>query len=255
MGFKISTMIIIQRGAMKTLIIAAIVLAAYFSLPGQLNAQSSGSIVITAKPTEEEIRNLFVEVTIGQHDPFEVLAKIVARKDDAVPALEEFLFAKPTKEKVKDSIAAANPNILYGVLALEAIATRAAYKVLGRAVLTHPNNEVRGTALRTFALSYYYRTKSDTVVPEKEVVHLLLRNTEDTTFIDYCGKRIGEIAREGVKNWTGKNLGDLPKQKAKIRIGKDKKEMSVEESREEWWQRHSDKLAWNKKTKLFETQK
>jgi hypothetical protein len=226
-----------------------------------VHAKSSAQVLdkdgtsLSINPTVTEITEVFQRAATGAIDPFRVLSSIVKHKDKAVPALEAFLFASPAPIKEGDSIMNTEPNRLYGVLALEAIATNNAFAVLKHAAQFHPDKEVKGTALNALAGNYYHRAEKDSLPADKEILHILMSNTEDTTWVEHCGRRIGEIAREGVKNWMGEDYGDLPLEKKMIKVGKEKHEMTVEAYREVWWMKHNAALKWNKKTAHFEKAK
>ncbi len=213
---------------------------------------------LSSNPSALELTQLFTETTQGIHDPFVVLRQISAMGDTVVPALKTFLLATPTLKVATvdlngktDTVPAPPPNRVYGVMALDLIGTPLAYQTLAIIAQSDSDEEVRGTALKVFATSYYFKTQQDSTLPEKEAVHLLLRNVDDTTYVYDCVMRIGEIARAGLTNWTGVDYGEIPpdsiKTKTEKKLGK-----TMTQYREEWWQQHSTNMKWNKATGHFE---
>ena len=209
---------------------------------------------IAANPTARQITTLFIETTEGIHDPFIVLRKIGSMGNRVVPALKTFLCNTPVIKnavlspdgKTIDSVTAPPPNKLYGVMALDLIGTPLAYQVLATAAQTDSNSQVWGMALRSLAEGYYYRAKEDSLVPDKAVIGILLQNLDDTTYVRECGCEIGTIARRGLKNWTGKDYGQIPpesiKAKEEKRLG-----MTLTQYRLQQWQKNEANVSWDAK--------
>lgn len=237
---------------MKSIALFTLTMVISVSLQAQQNLGVDTSIAVPSTATARALTRLFAETTAGQYDPFQVMKNVSSLGDIAIPALQAFLF--DTTNQLMDSTSAVKPNKLYAVLALDRIGTPAAYQVLAQAAVNHPESEVRGTALRAFALDYYSRAQQDSIIPAKEVVHLLLRNTEDTTYVTYCNRRIGDIAREGLKNWMGIDYGDILPDSMRAQE-EQKLGMTILQYREQWWQQNSSNMVWNENTGHFEIKK
>lgn len=95
------------------------------------------------------------------------------------------------------------------IIALDAIGTKEATEVLFNVAAKHPEAEVRAAAIKSFAYSNYFRIAEGKNKPDKQVLGMLFENADDTTYVETEGKRIGEIAREGIKNWTGEDFGEM----------------------------------------------
>jgi len=215
---------------------------------------------ISAVPTFNEINNLFLLATKGDKDPFRIVSLVASRKDDAIPALEQFLFQPPDTTKDATYTGIKIPNKEYAIYALDAIATSNAEKLLMKVVRVHSDIEIRGLALKTLAFNNYYRTKNDEesgktngLKPNKEVVHIMLQNADDTTYINNCEEAIGKIARDGLTNWTGKDYGDVLRGEIRRKVEK-RLGMTMKQSRENWWQYIQAKLYWDKNTFHFNEQ-
>jgi hypothetical protein len=249
----------LKRRRMKSLLSFTMTILVSVSLHAQGNARSDTTLVLSSNPSVPELTRLFSETTAGKHDPFQVLPKVASLGDKVVPALESFLFNTPILKvavfdstgKVVDSVNETPPNRIYGVMALDLIGTPAAYQVLADVVQSDTGYEVRGAALKVFAKGYYYRVEQDSLTPDKNVVHLLLQNMDDTTYVAGCGAKIGDIARQGLKNWTGIEYGEILPDSLKA---KDEKAFGVTllQHHEQQWQRDSGKMKWNKNTGHFE---
>jgi len=160
--------------------------------------------------------------------------------------------------KIKDSTVKITANKQYAVYALDAISSSAAEELLMTAAGSHPDINIRGLALKTVACNIYYRLKNNSMpagnnslTPDKEIVHIMLDNADDTTFVSCCKEAIGKIAREGLKNWTGQDYGDLPNQK-NLSVNSMNASLSMKAYREQWWQNNNSKLNWNSNTGHFE---
>ena len=47
---------------------------------------------LSSTPTVSEVNNLFLLAAKGQRDPFRIVSLVASKGDNAIPALEEFLF-------------------------------------------------------------------------------------------------------------------------------------------------------------------
>lgn len=215
---------------------------------GIISLQCIAQPRLSPTPTLAEIKKAFVELHSTKNDLFTSLSTIIQRKDAVVPALRDYINAFSLKDEETGIV----PNRLYGVLALEGIATEGAFNVLLQTALLHPETEVKGKALQIIASNYYDKVMNDSLVPSKDIVNLFLRNCDDTTYVELCQKRMGEIAREGMKTWTGMDFGDLRLDQKKIIVGKSKTEMTMPEYRDWWWNKHQLKIKWNAKKTMFE---
>ncbi len=231
-----------------------------------LFAQGTTAVGLTAGqsslPSVVDLTRLFTETTVGQHDPFQVLPSVASLGDKVVPQLRGFLFETPVIKfpvldstgAVVDSVIAPPPNRIYGALALDLIGTPAAYQVLTTAARTDTNCEVRASALKSFATNNYYRVMEGSLLPDNEVLHLLLGAMDDTTYVKGCFMKMGDIARQGLKNWTGVDYGEvLPDS---LRVNDEKTfGMALAQYREQWWQKNSVGVQWNKDTRCFDLPK
>lgn len=216
------------------------------------NKKDSSEIIISEIPTFDELNTEFTLASTGKHDPFKVIQKIASQKDNAVNSLELFLSPSIQESQDRSSCSIMNNNREFAILALEAIASPSSYKILKNAVQTNPSVEIKGIILRVFAWNMYYRTKNTTNEPDKEILYQLIRNADDTTYVPSIKKLVGEIAREGIRNWTGEDYGELPLEKVVIKSKKNGANIAIEEYREKWWKRNYKKIVWNKNTNHFE---
>jgi hypothetical protein len=231
----------------------------FYPLSAQIVIPDKGpkkdDIHISIKPTGDELTEEFRNTTTGIHDPFTVLSLVSSRKDDAVPGLDAFLFSVPKMKKKADTIQTVEPNKQYGVLSLQRIGTPNAYAVLNKAALTHPDKEVRGRALACISINYYNRMRSDSAAPNMDYLRTLLQQCDDTTYVEFCHKRIGEIARIGIKNWTGRDYGVLSLKDKTIKMDKDKPPLTMAQYRAWEWDNVFAKFKWDKKNAKYKKDK
>jgi hypothetical protein len=146
--------------------------------------------------------------------------------------------------------------MLFAVLALEGIGTQAAYTVLTQTVQTHPDVEVRGEALNALAVTYHGADQIARFVPDKELLHLFLRNLDDTTQSVLMGRSLGQIARAGLITWLGRDFGEPQGKLSPVMFPSSSSSSpatttTAAASHEAWWQSHNTKIAWNSVTSQF----
>lgn len=113
--------------------------------------------------------------------------------------------------------------------------------------------------MKVLASNLYYRLQNSlsgdssisAPAPDKRIVHILLQNADDTTFIENCNEALGKIAREGLLNWIGVDYGELPAAQGSSNAS-DGLAAQGKDTREQWWTNNKDKLAWNTNTGRFE---
>jgi len=201
---------------------------------------SSSEITLSNKPSAKEIGNLFARVSTGELDIFTVLPVVIAKKEKTVRAIEE-LISSPQKEIRKE----------YLLMALDGISNKKAVELIIKTVLTENDVEVRGSAVRILAMNQYGRTVEDTLgaEPDKEILHVLYACADDTAMAVNAGGRIGEIAREGIKNWTGEDFGNLPLTRSYVEDGTKQHDMT--EHHAKYWEKVVSKLRWDDEEKHF----
>jgi hypothetical protein len=237
-------------------------------LGGALSAQTLESLKLSSVPSAQELTNAFVSVGRGRIDPFVVLPAIIAKGDTPVPALSTLLFSDSIIQVIRyqhlvkasgtdtgyvalpeyDTL---HPNKLYAAMALEGIGTQASYGVLFQAATQHTDPNVRGFALSALANTFHTSNYLPRVAPDVELVHLLLKNVDDTTRVPFFQKSFGQIAREGLMNWTGLDMGDPQGLHTKVKVGASLVLTALSDLREQWWQANMKKVAWNTKTGCF----
>lgn len=217
------------------------------------------TIVFSDPPTTQELVDALAMAASGERDPFEVLGFVVQCGEKAVPGLEEILYSDIPKTSViarmeSDSgvveVSRARPGKIYASLALEAIGTASAIKILFRAALDHADRLVRTYALNVMGTTALSLTRGGQVIPDKEVIHLLLRHVDDSTRSTFFQKTVGEIARDGLRNWLQMDLGDLNPAVKSLRMGSE--DIPISEYRDNWWSENRDHIVWSDSKKSFE---
>ena len=113
------------------------------------------------------------------------------------------------------------------------------------------NEQVRSQALDAIAREFYSASLSSDATPPKEIVHALLTSVDDDSYVGDLQVRVGDIAREGLSNWLGMDFGEPRGSAVRIKVGKEKQEMTLREYREWWWNRNSGNLEWDRITGRF----
>ena len=196
-------------------------------------------VTLSKNPTAGEIGNFFSRVSTGELDIFNVLPVVVAKKDKALPALETLLFSP--QDTIKKE---------YVLLVLDGISGKKAVDLIIRSAQYETDVEVRGKALSLLGKSQYAKAMEDSLAPNKEILHALYACASDTAMSLNASKRVGEIAREGIRNWTGRDLGTLPLDGGTVKEGGKKPDMAA--YHEKYWQKIAGKLKWDDGEKKFE---
>jgi len=207
-----------------------------------LDAQVDTSGPSLTNLTAEGLRNLFTTRWLNGKVSSNIIAQVVEKGDDAVGALEDLAFANADAQGASQQ---GQVYSLYAVRVLDIIGTSRAMVVLSRVSASHQDYEVRGFALDKIAWSYYNRMRTGSNSPNKDIIHLFLNSLQDTTFVKFKQKSIGEISREGLLNWTGLDFGKAGLGDKRFGTVHGEANKTLREFRKEWWRMNSDKLQWN----------
>ena len=219
--------------------------------------------------TLSELTKIFAAPGRGKLDPFVALQAVIGKGDSAISSLDSLLFSDAiadiitTRMRFGTGVAGdagreieksdtVRPNKLYAVMALEANGSRESYPVLVRTAQLHPNKEVRGIALNALASTYHEGERLQKFVPDKELLHLLLSNVDDTTSVPYLAKSFGQIAREGLINWLGQDFGEPQGATRRLHDAKGVDRGSLGDYREQWWSSVASRIAWNAGSNSFQ---
>jgi len=234
-----------------------------------LVAGLNDTLWLSDSPTLFELTDIFAAPGRGTLDPFVALQAVIGKGDSAVSALDSLLFSDPiadiitTRMRIGTGVGGdpgreiaksdtVRPNKLYAVMALEGIGSKESYPVLVRTAQLHPNKDVRGIAINAFASTYHEGERLQKFVPDKELLHLLLANVDDTTSVPYLAKSFGRIAREGLINWLGQDFGEPQGVIRRLHDAKGLDRGSLGDYREQWWSSVASRIAWNTGSNRFQ---
>jgi hypothetical protein len=235
---------------LKLLVIPALIALASFIGEVQASAQS-----VPDNPTSSELKELLGKASKGTVDPREVIDALSKPDGRFVPTMRELLFSQRMNpgSTVSADEGSTRPSYVpmpaHRILikALENVGSSDCYMCVYDAVTKHPDPQIRGLCLNSLANSFQPKATTGFIKPDKQLIYLLLHQASDTLAIDELGKRVGDIAREGLKNWTAKG-GSRPVP-ATLRINADNKSAST--YLEHWWSRRSSRIAWDPIAGLF----
>lgn len=225
----------------------------------QLETRKAVQLKLSPTPTVQEITDAFRMASSGQIDPFKIIHQVAERGDNAMPALSEFLFLEATApepltvaltdDRMLNSVPP-SPDRIYAAIALEAIGTKLAFETLIRAAASHKVEDVRAYALKAIATTFADRFRDQQEQPDKGLLHVFLRYADDPTEAKQFQKTFGEIAREGLRNWAGIDLGALDREPDYMNVNGQM--IAKAQYRELWWQENKEKLSWNMEIGRFE---
>jgi len=209
-------------------------------------ALSTSQVRNDQRMTKEVLIELF-----NSDDNISATERIIKNKNEAIPALRDFMYSF----SLRDIKTGNEVNRLYGLFALEGIETIESYDLIKQIAAMHPETEIKGKSLQILSNGYYSKVVTEGITPSKDIILLLLQNCDDTSFVEVCKKRIGEISREGLKKWIGLEYGDLESHVKTVFVTKLKKELRLSDYREWWWSQNSAYIQWNSKLMQFLIQK
>jgi hypothetical protein len=233
-----------------------------------LIAGGKDTLWLSNVPSLFELTKIVAAPRQGGLDPFVALQAVISKGDGGVGALDSLLFSDPIAKIITTRLNPATgaaggegremvisdtvrPNKLYAVMALEAIGSKTSYPVLVHLAQAHPNKDVRGIALNALANTYHEGERLQRFVPDKELVHLLLSNVDDTTSVPYLVKSFGQIAREGLITWLGEDFGEPVGKNRNLRDVKGAVSGTTAEYREIWWRQNTSRLSWDGEMRRF----
>jgi hypothetical protein len=228
-------------------------LICFYSSRVQAQTVSSDSLTLSAAPTAAELVNAFALAGQGRIEPFELIQTVIQRGEDAVPALDAILAAQnpPDTSLITNAL---HSIALYSVQALEAIGGQSAFASLCRVATTHRSLDVRGSALNALANAFPSEDSAHLVTPDTDLVHMFLRNVDDTTMVISVQKSLGQIARDGLLNWTGWNFGEPQGKDKLVHIDELQSEVPLSTCRELWWESNGASVRWDAEKGRFTLQ-
>jgi len=187
---------------------------------------------------------------------------IIAKGAPAVPLLGQILLADTLTPSKSTPIAANDtshshyitPHVDLGVLivsCLEGIGSPTAYEVLKRAALVHADADTRGASLYALGGSAHDRASASADRPDIEILHVLLKCADDSALVASKERSIGSVAREGLRNWTGIELGERVSPTSTVPVKGRSDRMPIAAYRELWWNLAASKFSWNTVTGQF----
>ena len=204
-------------------------------------------------PGTREVATLLMPVARGDIDPFVALPMVIERGDSSVAALDSIMrydgcFA--TVDTGKSDTLFHSKARLFAIICLEAIGTPNAYASLLQIAMNTSNLALRAASLKALGITYHLNGFVDQTTPNKELIHLLLINADDTTFAPGIYKSVGQIAREGLIAWMNWDVGE-PQGEGTLVKNSTGGPVTARQSRELWWASNSARVSWDGKTKHF----
>jgi hypothetical protein len=201
------------------------------------------AVQLSSSPGAQEVVAILLPVAKGEHDPFAVLPRVIELGDSVVPALASILSGyvpSATGGALTISTDEMKRIRAYAIASLEAIGTQSAFTVLFGIASSTGDVDHRGAALRAIGIAFHMNAYLDSNTPDSEIIHLLVLNVDDTTFVAGYQKTIGQIAREGLIEWMNWDPGE-----PQLNFPQ------AASMRELWWQSLKDQISWDLDSRLF----
>ena len=258
------------------------------ALAAPLSAQDAADLTLSAKPTTQELTMLFFKTACAKVDPFVALPLVIQCGDNTVDGLAallsmDSLAVQPTTPAdsaiVEKYLTTGRPDPryfktgsdipidiagdrrlrnavlhkikLYAAMGLEGIGTKAAYGVLFQVVQAESDLDVKAVSLNALATSFHSDEYLQRFKPDKELIHLFLKEVDDTTATPYLQTSLGLIARKGLVLWFGMDAGEPQGGMKRLLDAQGKERGSLADYREEWWQANQSLIYWDDQTDRF----
>ncbi len=218
---------------------------------------SVSSQVVPSNPTTADLEAVLLKTSAGILDANQVIELLSRPNACHVASLRELLFVQqsipysPPSQTRREAGALHNPVPAYRVLVkvLENIGSMDCFSCLYDAARIHPERHIRGFCLNSLATTFQSRAKAGTILPDLGLLYLFISQASDTLMVMGMPKRVGEIAREGLRNWTARGGSrPIPASLRLTGLG------GSTESRpywEYWWSKRSSKIKWDPESGLF----
>jgi len=233
---------------------SVVVFALMFFLPFAAEFQTWGQGV-PENPTDSDLKSLLAQASKGIVDPNGVVALLSKSDGRFVVSMRELLFQMRSDADSVLTVSGESgrpshvpwPAHRILIAALEAVGSLDCYTCVYDAVVKHPDPEIRGLFLNSLANAFQPKAKAGHFIPDKQLIRLFVDQAGDTTSVHDLGKRVGDVAREGMRNWTAKG-GSRPIT-VTLRPRSDTK--STSSFVEHWWSRRSPNIRWDPVAGLF----
>lgn len=207
--------------------------------------------LFSEKPTVGEVVRALQFSGRNEFEPTRIVHELAAFGAAILPVAEEILLPDTlwAIELPTDSAGFVErrplENRVLLIYALDAIGIAESYRTIQALGASHKEVEIRGASLNALSNSALHRVQRGDISPDKESLHQLVLNMDDSTFVPSLKLKVAQLAREGVRQWTGKDFG-LPSDSAKtVAVGKEKQIMTLSEYRQYWWSLTEPKLVWS----------
>jgi hypothetical protein len=231
---------------------------------GTASAQVSTTTIQPILPdqfTASDLRAALGLAAAGVADPSQLISALARHASQSVVMIRDLLYDESVYAGVAEGVfhsipagsvrrfAPVPPQALL-VLALQACGSAEAYAYLFRAATNHPSAQVRGLSLYGLAHGFRDKAKIRVIQPDKALLYLFLSNGSDTTYIGFLEKSTAQVAREGLRYWTGKDGGwPLP---VRVRVVPAANRPSgIPEYWQFWWRTRSPRITWDAEKAVF----
>jgi hypothetical protein len=233
------------------------ILLTLLSMPILFTRESTTAQVLPPDPSTAEIGTFLAQASTGAIDPSQLIETLSSPGVCHITSLRELLFLqRATSDATPLQTGASaspryNPTPAYQVLVkvLENIGSAECYSCLYDAAASNLDGQIRGFCLNSLATRFQSRAKNGTVQPDTRLLYLFLTQASDTLMIMGLMKRVGEIARDGLRNWTAKG-GSRPIT-ATLRAAKVSPPAGSRPYWEHWWATRSLKIVWDAELGVF----
>ena len=214
--------------------------------------------------TAPQLINILSLTRTGYYDPM-VVRQAITRCGDAVVPLLKGLLTTESLEALRPADGSAADTMSRGITVhpdmcleyvvgyLDAIGTEKSFQVLLGVAASHPNPNVRGSAVVALGSSLRDQVCAGKAKADPEIVHLLITCVDDSGESANHQTKVGDLARQALAAWTGIELGPMDESIKSLAVGKEKQVMTLKEYREYWWKRVGPGLIWTDGEGRFHT--
>jgi hypothetical protein len=219
-------------------------------------------------PPPKTLDELLYRTQRGEFDPVAVIGTTADRGGEVIDSLRMILREVPDAALLQtvEGPAAGTGEIrtrreidtfalqrmrIYALLALESMnpdSAGEAYTQLAGIAADHDDAELRGIALHALGTTLHDQMSAYTPPPSKELVYLFIRSMDDPLPVEFHFTTMHDIARRGLKNWTGIDPGEPLDHPANE---EDREQFTSSQYWEKWWEENNEKLEWKPNERVF----
>jgi hypothetical protein len=208
----------------------------------------------TTAPGSRDVLRLLLPAAQGLSDPFAAIPNVLDCGDSATKSLHDIALLDTcfaSGEFVSSSKEEKRHARLFAIVCLGSLASSDGYRALLGIASNTQDPDVKCEALTALGIAYHRNSFLDLNKPDTNLIHLLLMNLDDTSYLVRVQKSIGQVAREGLMEWTGRDFGEPQGRTLQVSVSDPKVRTPLYLARQLWWDEMARKVSWDANNRQF----